>query len=176
MTELEPLVSSPAQNKLLLRHARKSIPEIAEITGIPATEVAERLYKLTVEGVNWRDDLVEEKLLLNDLAQLLEDVRAKMSGFNVEDEGWASMARVQLQTIKLMLEQLDKRRKAVDGSLAAITEEQAKMVVSAFEVAQEMAARRIEREHPEWDAEVIRTTLREVLPEAIEAVESHVEE
>lgn len=174
MTELEPLVSSPAQNKLLLRHARKSIPEIAEITGIPANEVAERLYDLTVAGVNWRDDLVEEKLLLNDLAQLLDDVREKMTGWDVEDEGWASMARVQLQTIKLMLEQLDKRRKAVDGDLAKITEAQAKMVASAFEVAQEMAVRQIEKEHPEWDVEVVRTTLRDVLPAAIEEVEGHV--
>lgn len=174
-TELVPLVSSPAQDKLLMRHARKTIPEIAELTGIPSAEVAERLHELVVVGVNWRDDLIEEKLLLNDLAQLLDDIREKMKGWDVEDEGWASMARTQLAVVKVMLEQLDKRRRAVDGDLAMVTEAQAKMIATAFGVASEMAVAQIQKAHPEFDSELIRTTLEDVLPAAIQEVENHVE-
>lgn len=175
MTELEPLISSPEQNRLLLRHARKTLPEIAELTGIDVREVAERLHDLTVVGVNWRDDLIEEKLLLNDLASLLDDIRDKMNKYDVDDEAWASMARAQLNVVKVMLEQLDKRRKAVNGDLAMITEAQGKMIAGAFEVAMEMAVVRIQKEHPDWDHVVIRTTLQDVLPAAFEEVESHVQ-
>ncbi len=45
-TALEPLVESAALNKLLLRNARQSPNVIAQKTGIPAEEVAERLEVL----------------------------------------------------------------------------------------------------------------------------------
>lgn len=172
-TELEPLARSVELNRLMMRNARQPLAVIAEKTGIPAAEVAERMAELLTAST-WRDDLMEEKLLLADLAMLLEEVRTKMSSAFVDDEGWASMARVQLQTMKVLLEQLDKRRKAVNGELASITEEQGRMVATAFMVAQEMAVERIKREHPEFDADVVRTTLSEVLPLAVAEVEKNV--
>ena len=67
---IEPLVDSPALNKLLLRNARKSFNEISQITGIPVGEVAERLTNL-LDNRTWRDDLMEEKLLLAEVGMLV---------------------------------------------------------------------------------------------------------
>lgn len=172
MTDIAPLIDSPALNKKLLKNARQPINVIAERTGLPAGEVAERLM-LLLDATNWRDDLLEEKLLLYELQVLTEDIRARMKTAST-DEDYGSMARAQLASIKLMLDQLDKRRKLIDGDLATLTQAEAKIVASAFEVAMEMTVQRLLTEHPGWDAEVIRTTMTEVLPFAVAAVEKHV--
>lgn len=168
---LVPLEDSPALNKLMLRHARMSFNEISAKTGIPATEVAERLTNL-LEDRSWRDDLQEEKLLLVEIGMLVDDIRTRMSRFNVEDEGWASMARVQLQAIKTILEQMDKRRKAVDGQLSLITKMQAQLMAEAIKIAQERAILNIQKKYPELDVEIIYAEFEEELPKAIAYLEA----
>lgn len=172
---MTPLEESPALNKLLLRHARKSPNEIEVLTGIPANEVAERLTEL-LDNRDYRDDLMEERLLLAEVAMLVDDIRTRMNRFSVEDEGWASMARVQLQAIKTMLEQLDKRRKAVDGKLSALTQQQALLMAEAIRLSQERAVLNIQRKYPELDPEVIYAEFEEALPGAIEFLETQANE
>lgn len=164
------LEESPALNRMLMRHARKSPNEIEKLTGIPADEVAERLTAL-LDNKGWRDDLMEEKLLLNEVAMLVDDIRERMSRAFVEDEGWASMARVQLQAIKTLLEQLEKRRKAVDGKLALVTMLQAQLMADAIKVAQDKAIRRIQEKFPDLDTDIIYAEFEEALPEAIALLE-----
>lgn len=173
--ELEVLEESPAINKLLLRNARQSFNIIAKVTGIPAEEVGERLVAL-LDNPGWRDDLMEEKLLLAEINMLVDDIRDRMSRTNVEDEGWASMARVQLAAIRTMLEQLDKRRKAVNGELALVTRKQAELFGAAIRLAQERAVFNIQKKYPDLDAEIIYTEFEEALPGAIEYVENYVQE
>ena len=173
-TALEPLEDSAAVNKLLLRNARQSLSIIAERTGIPANEVSERLVQL-LDNPGWRDDLMEEKLLLAEINMLVDDIRTRMSRTNVEDEGWASMARVQLAAIRTMLEQLDKRRKAVNGELALVTRLQAEMIVQAIKLATERAVFSIQKKYPELDSEIIYAEFEEALPAAIEYVENHID-
>lgn len=168
---LAPLAESPVLNKMLLKHARKSPAEIEKITGIPADEVAERLMAL-LDNRSWRDDLMEEKLLLIDVTMLIDDIRERMSRFGVEDEGWASMARVQLQSIKTILEQMDKRRKAVDGQLALVTMMQAQLMAEAIKLAQERAILNIRLKYPDLDTEIIYAEFEEALPLAIEYLEA----
>lgn len=170
--ELEPLADSPALNRLLLRHARKSNNEISKLTGIPVGEVAERLESL-LDNRLWRDDLMEEKLLLAEIAMLIEDIRERMSRFGTEDEGWASMARVQLAAIKTILEQMDKRRKAVDGQLQLVNMLQAQMIADAIKIAREKAIQSIARKYPEIDVEVIYAEFDEEFPKAIAFLEGH---
>ena len=167
---LEPLEASPALNRMLLKHARKSPNEIQKLTGIPAAEVAERLTEL-LDDKGWRDDLMEEKLLLSDVATLVDDIRERIARALVEDEGWASMARVQLQAIKTLLEQLDKRRKAVDGKLSLVTMLQAQLMANAIKVAQDKAIRRIQEKFPDLDTDIIYAEFDEALPEAIALLE-----
>lgn len=168
---LVPLVESPALNKLLLKNARRSFAEIAEITGIPVEEVAERLTTL-LDNRNWRDDLMEEKLLLAEVGMLVDDIRTRMSRYNVEDEGWASMARVQLQAIKTLMEQMANRRKAVDGKLSLVTMLQAQLMAEAIRIAQERAVLNIERKYPELDPDIIYAEFEDALPEAIAFLEA----
>jgi hypothetical protein len=168
---IEPLVDSPALNKLLLRNARKSFNEISQITGIPVGEVAERLTNL-LDNRTWRDDLMEEKLLLAEVGMLVDDIRTRMSRFNVEDEGWASMARVQLQAIKTLMEQMAQRRKDVDGKLSLVTMLQAQLMAEAIRIAQDRAVLNIERKYPDVDPNIIYVEFEEALPEAIAFLEA----
>lgn len=133
MLEDESLADSPALNRLLLRNARKSFSDIAAATGIPVGEVAERLSTL-LDNTSWRDDLMEEKLLLAEMSLLMDDVRERMNRTGTEDEAWASMARVALATIKTQLEQLNTRRKVLDGKLSALTLIQAQMFAEAIKL------------------------------------------
>jgi hypothetical protein len=166
-----PLADSPALNKLLMRHARESFNDISAATGIPVGEVAERMVDL-LDNKNWRDDLMEEKLLLAEVGMLVNDIRTRMSRRNVEDEGWASMARVQLQAIKTLMEQLDKRRKAVDGKLSLVTMMQAQLMAEAIRIAQERAVLNIQRKYPDMDPDIIYVEFEEALPEAIAFLEA----
>lgn len=172
--ELEPLQESAALNKLLLRNARQSLVVISQKTGIPVDEVSERLTAL-LDNPSWRDDLMEEKLLLAEVTMLVDDIRDRMSRYDVEDEGWASMARVQLAAIRTMLEQLDKRRKAVNGELALVTKGQAELFAQGLQLAMERAAFTLQKQFPDADPELIYEVVESGLPEAIEYVEAHVE-
>lgn len=172
-TELEPLADSPAVNKLLLRHARKSNAEIAQITGIPVEEVAERL-SILLDDPGWRNDLMEEKLLLAEVGMLVDDIRTRMSRVSVNDEGWASMARVQLQAIKTLMEQLDKRRKAVDGKLALVTKMQADLLAEAIRFNNKMTAETL-AERFGVSEDIVYAEWEENFPKALEILESHAE-
>lgn len=166
------LVDSPELNKLLLRNARKSSNSIQAITGIPAAEVAERLTAL-LDTPSWRDDLMEEKLILAEIGLLVDDIREKMTQYSVEDEGWASMARVQLAAFKTMLDQLNTRRKAIDGQLAVVSQQQAHLFAQAIKLAQERAVFNIEKKYPDLDTEIIYQEFQAALPAAIQYLEDN---
>jgi uncharacterized protein YidB (DUF937 family) len=137
--EIVPLKDSPALNKMLLKNARRSLNDIAAMTGLDVAEVSERLTVLYESG-SYRDDLQEEKLLLLEVGIIISDVRERMGRLNMDDEAWASMARVQLSGVKTLLEQLEKRRKAIDGKLALITLQQARLIGDSIQLATERAA------------------------------------
>lgn len=168
--ELEPLADSPALNRLLLRNARRSPNEIAAMTGIPAEEVAERLSVL-LDNRSWRDDLMEEKLLLADAADLMANIRERLDRLGMDDEAWFSGARVQLQVIKVLLEQLADRRKAVDGKLSSLTMEQAQDFAATIKMAHDIMMTALERKYPDLDQEIIYAEWEEALPQAIERLE-----
>jgi hypothetical protein len=119
---------------------------------------------------------MEEKLLLAEVSMLVDDIRDRMSRYNVEDEGWASMARVQLAAIRTMLEQLDKRRKAVNGQLVLVNRELANIFVTAIKMQQEIAIRNISEKYPELDPEIIYTEFEDALPEAITYIDGKTED
>ena len=173
-TELEPLIDSPAMNRLLLKNARKSPAQISQITGIPVGEVAERLEKL-LNSTSLRDDLMEEKLLLAEIAMQVEDIRERTSRIGIDDEAWASMQRVQLAATKTMLDQLDKRRKAVDGKLSLLSFEQAKLFAETINTAHTIMMQALAVKYPDLDPEIIYAEWSEALPVAIQQLENQVE-
>lgn len=167
--DLEPLEKSIVLDRKLLRNARRSYNELALITGLDPEEAAERLNALLDQSVI-RDDLLHEKLLLFELGELIESTRERMDGAT-KDEDFGGMVRAAVSGIKLTLEQIDKRRKAIDGQLAKLSDEQAKQVAAVFSVAIELVIAELKKELPEQDEEVIRVTFERVLPDAIDKVE-----
>ena len=129
VSELE--VRSAVDGKLLSL-ARKSPEEIAELTGLDARFVASRISEL-LESRDWLSDRQQERLLLEEIADLKDEVMARM---RVADErDFAQVANVALRTLKLISERLDSRRKLIDADINEITAAQARVFGKAFDLA-----------------------------------------
>lgn len=163
------LVFSPALNRTLLRNARKSAREIEALTGIPAAEVAERLSAL-LDDVNYRDDLIEEKLLMSELSDLVADIRDRLDSA-LSNEDYVALARAFTQNAKIILDQIEKRRKHVDADLSRVTHAQAKLMAMAINVAMEKSVLDLERMFPGVDPDVVRQVFEKNLPAAIQMLE-----
>lgn len=167
---LEPLKDSPVLNKLLLRNARQPVNIIATRTGMTPQEVSERLVEL-LDNPDWRDDLMEEKLLLAEVSMLVDDIRERMTRSNLDDESWMQGARVQLAAIKTMLDQLDKRRKAVDGHLSLLTKKQAELFAEAVRLNNTLTVEALARKYG-LEESVVYAEWAENFPKAIEYLEA----
>jgi hypothetical protein len=116
----------------LLSLARRSPEEIAELTGLDARFVASRISEL-LESRDWLSDRQQERLLLEEIADLKDEVMARM---RVADErDFAQVANVALRTLKLISERLDSRRKLIDADINEITAAQARVFGKAFDLA-----------------------------------------
>ena len=129
-TELEPVKNSPLTEKLLA-NARKSLSDVAEITGLSVQDVSER-YAILFEERGWMTERQEERLLLIELGDLLADSRAVLKDAPIEQ--YASIARTVLANIKLIADRLDARRKVVDADIQQITRGQAHVFGEAFDL------------------------------------------
>jgi hypothetical protein len=162
------LVSSPTLDKRLLRMARRSPNEIEAETGIPASEVAERLTRL-LDQRNWRDDLLEERLLLTEVGELIYDLRQRMQGAE-DTEAYVALARVLTTNVRTMLDQIERRRKVVDADLSKVTEAQAKLMAMAFSIASEKAELDLRKKYPEIPQEAVHLALQQGLADAMTMV------
>lgn len=126
------LESRSALDSKLLANARKSPAEIAEITGLPAEVVAERISVL-LESRDWLSDRQQERLLLEEIADLKDMVMDRVRFADEKD--FAGIANVALRTLKLISERLDSRRKLVDADINEITAAQARVFGQAFDLA-----------------------------------------
>ena len=108
------VLSRNAVTEKLLAHARKSLNEIHEITGLPVEELAER-YSALFEERGWMTERQEERLLLIELGDVIADAKSKLKTAQIED--YASVARVVLQGMTLMANRMDARKKLVDDDI-----------------------------------------------------------
>ena len=129
MSEVE--VRSAVDGKLLSL-ARRSPEEIAELTGLDARFVASRISEL-LESRDWLSDRQQERLLLEEIADLKDEVMARMRVADEKD--FAQVANVALRTLKLISERLDSRRKLIDADINEITAAQARVFGKAFDLA-----------------------------------------
>jgi hypothetical protein len=116
----------------LLSLARRSPSEIAELTGLDAGYVAERVAFL-LESRDWLSDRQEERLLLVEAAGLKDKAFAMLDGVGPNE--FAGVANVVLRSLRLVSERLDARRKLVDEDIHKITEAHAKVFALAFDTA-----------------------------------------
>jgi hypothetical protein len=129
MSELE---GRSAIDGKLLSLARRSPQEIAELTGLDARFVAERVSFL-LESRDWLSDRQQERLLLEEIADLKDEVMARMR--MADEKDFAQVANVALRTLKLISERIDARRKIVDADINEITAAQARIFGKAFDLA-----------------------------------------
>lgn len=152
----------------LLANARKSPAEIAEITGLPAGVVAERVSFL-LESRDWLSDRQQERLLLEEIADLKDEVLSRLRG--ADDKDFAAVANVALRTLKLISERLDSRRKLVDHDIESITQAQARMFGEAFDLALNHVVKILGED---VEQELVDATVRDGLMLAARSLESNV--
>ena len=116
----------------LLSLARRSPVEIAELTGLDAGFVAERVAFL-LESRDWLSDRQEERLLLIEAAGLKDKAFAMLD--DVGPGEFAGVANVVLRSLRLVSERLDARRKIVDEDIHKITDAHARLFARAFDAA-----------------------------------------
>jgi hypothetical protein len=159
-----------AMDSRLLSLARKSPDEIAEITGLESRYVAERITHL-LESRGWLSDRQEERLLLEEITDLKDEVMARMK--LSDDQTFSATANVALRALKLISERIDSRKKLVQADIAEITQAQAKVFGAAFDkalthIVQEFKA----AEEP--DNEMIDAFVSDGLRLAVKQLESNV--
>lgn len=116
----------------LLGMARRSPAEIAELTGLDAGYVAERISFL-LDSKDWLSDRQEERLLLIEAASLKDRAFAMLDETSAQE--FAGVANVVLKSLRLVSDRLDARRKLVDDDLSRITAAHARVFASAFDAA-----------------------------------------
>jgi hypothetical protein len=152
----------------LLAYARKSPEEIAELTGLDARFVAERISFL-LESRDWLSDRQQERLLLEEIADLKDMVMDRVKFADEKD--FAGIANVALRTLKLISERLDSRRKLVDADIESITQAQARVFGKAFNLALEHVVGVL---GSGFEPEVVDATVQDGLRRAAKSLESSV--
>lgn len=156
----------------LLSLARKSPQEISDLTGLDARFVAERISQL-LESRDWLSDRQQERLLLEEIADLKDEVMSRMR--MADEKDFAAVANVALRTLKLISERLDARRKIVDADINEITAAQARLFGRAFDAALNHVVAGVKLT-AEVDDELVDSLVVEGLKLAARSLESNVAE
>ena len=163
-------------DRIILKNARLSIEEISELTGIEAAEVDVRLRAM-LRSRDHLSDRQEERLLIIEMGDLIDEVRNRMSG--ATDDNYADIANVALRGYEAISKRLDARRKLVEVDVAEISRAQGEMFLAIFIEAINMVGNYMEEVHPDLDFD-IRGELEEAfdraLPEARDEVNRRVRE
>jgi hypothetical protein len=156
----------------ILKNARKSITELAELTGLSPNEVAEKRSNL-LDSTNSLTDRQEEKLLLIDLAELIDDAKKQLE--HAEDvTEYSSMFKSVLTGYRLVADRLDARRKSVDDDINRISSIQARMWGEAIKLAQEKSKFELQRLFPDVDEYIIDAIFEDSLTLAVKEIETNV--
>ena len=154
----------------LLGLARKSPVEIAELTGLDSRYVAERITFL-LESRGWLSDRQEERLLLEEVTDLKDEVLLRMR--LADDQTFSATAGVALKALKLIAERIDSRKKLVQADIAEITAAQAKVFGAAFDKALTHIVQEF-KSAVEPDSETIDAFVSDGLRLAVRQLESNV--
>lgn len=159
-TDLVGVKERSAIDTMLLGNAKKSLSEISRLTGIPVADVSERLSVL-LEDRGWRTDRQEERLLLIELEDLIEDSKQKLKDAQMSD--YASIGRLVMSQMKFMMERIDNRRKLLDADLNQLTVNNARAFGSAYDIALSHVVKGLMMLHPEITLDEAQTLSREGL-------------
>lgn len=137
MTDILPAIKDKrtAIDEKLLANARKSIAELAELTGLADTDAAERLSRL-LEDKGWMSERQDERYMLIELGDLITDARARLK--SASDEDYAGIAKIVLGAMQQMADRWDKRKKLVEEDIEAITQANARTFSAAYAAAMDV--------------------------------------
>lgn len=155
----------------MLSMARKSLTEIATLTGLSPQEAGEKLNQL-LNTEDWRSLRQEERLLLLELRSLLEDAKVELE-FSKGTKEYTPLLRTVLSGLKMIFDRIDHRERIIDDDLTRIDEAQARLWASAIRLALERAAFELEKRYgisPEESEELI----MDALPLAVRELEGHI--
>lgn len=163
-------------DRILLTNARLAPQELAERTGLTVEAAMTRLYEL-LRARDHLSERQEERLLIIEMGDLIDEVKDRMSGAN--DENFADIANVALRGYEAISKRLDARRKITEADIGEITKAQGEMFLAVMIEAVNMVATRLEEYHPDLDFD-IRGEIEEgfaiAIPEARAAVSKRVRE
>lgn len=160
-----------ASTQLLLDNARKSLEEVAELTGMSTSEVAEKYARL-YEDRGWMTERMEERHMLIELGDVLEDAKNRLK--NVSDDNYASVARIVLGTLTAMFARIDARKKLVDDDISEITRANARQFGDAYDLALNHVVYGLRQLHPDITDDEVLVLSREGLAKAKERLNSKV--
>lgn len=165
------LANGPLDRKLL--HAASdglSPKEMAQAVGglIPPEQAAQRVRDL-LESRNWLTFFEQQQLLSEQINEILASLRTWV------DAGSINHIKTALQALKMKQDQLDKHRISPEEAANIIREGQARILLSAIQVAMMSAADELGRRYPQVPTGEIRETFMLALPGAVESVERRIE-
>jgi len=143
--DLEIVNRSPLSEKLL-SNATKSLEEIAELTGLTPEQAGEKLNRL-LEDRGWRTERQDERLLLIGLGDMVEEAQTRLK--TTDDDNFAAVAKIVLQSMHQMAARFDARRKIVDADLERITAKDARIFGETYDVAMDETLAMLMSLHPE---------------------------
>ena len=163
-------------DRILLKNARRSIEEMAELTGLYPDEIAGRLEAL-LRSRDFLSDRQEERLILIEIGDLIDDMRGRMEG--AHDDNYADIANVTLRGYEAIAKRLDARRKLAELDISEITRAQGDLFLSIVLEAVNIVASELEETHPDasWDIRAeIEASFARALPAARDEVNRRVRE
>lgn len=158
--KVETKAERTALTERLLANARKSPIELAEETGLTPEEAVSRLAAL-LEDRGWMTERMEERLLIIELGDMIQDARKVLKRAEYDPENYANVANVVLKGFAQMAQRFDQRRKLVDADLERVTAAYARKMV---EIVQEGAMATINDLmdlHPDIDRDYAEAKLRD---------------
>lgn len=158
---------SKIDEKLLRLANRSASPaEMAEDTGIPATQCLARVREILNER-DWLTDLERQKMNIIDLqkvkATLMKQVDQQFADTDAID--------VFVKATKVMDDLLDKQAKITDEQLSVVTAAQANALLSLLTKAWDAAVTELETRYPDVDVKELTDVFHEGLREGAKSYE-----
>ena len=163
-------------DRLILKNARQSLDDIAQLTGMEPADVAMRLETI-LRSRDYLTDRQEERLLILEMGDLIDDMRGRMEG--AHDDNYADIANVTLRGYEAIAKRLDARRKLAELDISEITRAQGELFLSIVLEAVNIVASELEETHPDasWDIRAeIEASFARALPAARDEVNRRVRE
>jgi len=145
-------------DRMMLKNARKSIGEIAEITCIPAQNVAARMQEL-LEAHDWMTDRQQERLLIMEMEEFIQNARDMLE--NADLENYAPIAAVVLKGMTTVGNRMDSRKSILDDDINKITMAQGRLMGQVVDIALTHVRATLKERYPETDDEEIDVLLME---------------